>query len=81
MGVPSSVPSGKVHLRKESGLAWRISCGSGPAKLEEKGTLKERLSSESVGAIGEIGDAAIGLLMGCNEFRGQHFRSRVINTL
>ena len=64
MGVPSSVPSGKVHLRKESGLAWRISWGSGPAKLAENGTLKDRLTKESVGARGDIGDPAIGLLTG-----------------
>ena len=64
MGVAGSVPSGKVHRCRASGLAWRISSGSGPERFEEKGTLKERWTMDSAGVIGEIGVGTIGRFMG-----------------
>ena len=64
IGVPSSVPSGKVHRRRESGLACRISWGSGPAKLDEKGTLKDRLTKVSEAVRGDMGEPFMGRLTG-----------------
>jgi len=65
VGASSSVPSGKVHLRAASGLAWRISSTSGPIRFEANGTLKDRLTMVSAGVSGDIGDEATGRLMAC----------------
>lgn len=47
MGVPSGVPSGKTQRSKAPGVECIMSSGSGPARLEEKGTLKDRLMRAS----------------------------------
>jgi hypothetical protein len=44
VGVASAVPSGWVQRAFAPGLAHMMSSGSGPARFEEKGTLKDRLT-------------------------------------
>jgi hypothetical protein len=56
MGVPSSVSAGKLHRCKAPGLECRTSSISGPGRLEAKGTLKDRLTVESV----EVGEGIVG---------------------
>jgi len=64
VGVPSAVPSGWVHRAFAPGLAHMMSSGSGPCRLEEKGTLKERLTCVP-GAITGGADVAVeGRLIG-----------------
>ena len=63
VGLAGSVLSGKVHRCRASGVAWRISSLSGPGKLEEKGTLKERWTTASDGVIGETGVGPRGRFM------------------
>lgn len=57
IGVPSGVPSGKVHRWKAPGLEWRTCSTSGPGRVAEKGTLKDRLTIASVGVEGVTGEA------------------------
>jgi len=52
--VASSIPTGNVHFWKAPGLLWRTSSTSGPIKVEEKGTLKERFAVESTLAGGRL---------------------------
>lgn len=59
-GVPSGVPSGKVQRCRALGLAWRTSSTSGPANVEEKGTLKDRLTVGSMLVGGVMGGAPCG---------------------
>ena len=54
VGVSSGVPSGCNQRSKAAGLACRISSPSGPARLEENGTLKERWTVESKGLVGDM---------------------------
>ena len=69
IGVPSSVPSGKVQRWKAPGLECKTSSGSGPARLEEKGTLNDRLTVESTPDGGVTGGAPWGRRRGgCCEF-------------
>ena len=65
MGVPSGVPSGKVHRWNAPGVECRTSSGSGPARLEENGTLNDKLTVESPGADGVIGGGPGGRLKTC----------------
>lgn len=65
IGVPSGVPSGKVQRWIAPGLACRISSGSGPARFDEKGTLKERLTMGSMPVGGVMGGAPCGRRRDC----------------
>lgn len=56
MGVPSSVSAGKLHRCRAPGVECRTSSISGPGRFEAKGTLKHRLTVESV----EVGEAMVG---------------------
>jgi len=51
VGAPSGVPSECVHLVNAPGVACITSSGSGPARCEEKGTLKDRLRGPCRGAV------------------------------
>ena len=64
MGVAGSVPSGCSQRSRAPGLACKMSSASGPARLEEKRTLKERLTVESNELAGETGLPANGRLEG-----------------
>lgn len=60
IGVPSGVPSGNVQRCNAPGLACITSSTSGPARLEEKGTLKERFTVGSTPVGGVMGGAPCG---------------------
>jgi hypothetical protein len=64
VGVESAVPSGWVHRAFAPGLAHMMSSGSGPARLEEKGTLKDRLTCVPGGMTGGAEVAVEGRLIG-----------------
>lgn len=59
-GVPSGAPSGKVQRCRAAGLACSTSSTSGPANVEEKGTLKDRLTVGSMLVGGVMGGAPCG---------------------
>lgn len=63
-GVPSAVASGKVQRAFAPGLAYMMSSTSGPAKLDAKGTLKDRLTWVPGGMTGGAEVAVEGRLMG-----------------
>lgn len=58
------MPSGCVHRWKAPGLAYIMSSTSGPPRLEEKGTLKERLTLLPGVEPGEAAAELDGCLMG-----------------
>lgn len=64
MGVASAVPSGWVHRAFAPGLAHMMSSGSGPARFDEKGTLKDRLTCVPGGMTGGAEVAVEGRLIG-----------------
>ena len=64
VGVWSAVPSGWVQRAFAPGLAHMMSSGSGPARLEEKGTLKETLTWEPGAMTGGADVAVEGRLIG-----------------
>jgi hypothetical protein len=64
VGVASAVPSGWVQRAFAPGLAHMMSSGSGPARFDEKGTLKDRLTCVPGGITGGALVAVEGRLIG-----------------
>ena len=64
VGVASAVPSGWVHRAFAPGLAHMMSSGSGPARFDEKGTLKDRLTCVPGGITGGADVAVEGRFIG-----------------
>jgi hypothetical protein len=72
VGVASAVSSGWVQRAFAPGLAHMMSSGSGPARFDEKGTLKDRLTcvpgGMTGGALVAVDGRFIGAVMGMSWF-------------